>query len=297
MTSPAIRTSIFTLFTLATLALGGCGAKQTGSAAEPADGPAPADELGVGASAGAHDIAGEEVTYEADGVTMKGYLAYDRNQEGARPGVLVVHEWWGHNEYARKRARMLAELGYTALAVDMYGDGKVATHPEEAGQFAGAVAANVEGARARFEKALEVLRAHETTDAEDTAAIGYCFGGGIVLHMARAGLDLDGVASFHGSVATQTPAQPGQVQASVLVLHGAEDPMVTPEHIEGFKKEMDAAGVDYELVAYEGATHSFTSPDADKHAEEFGLPLAYHPEADAQSWAKMQEFLGRIFAD
>jgi dienelactone hydrolase len=238
----------------------------------------------------------EEVTYTADGVTMKGYLAYDDAITGKRPGVLVVHEWWGHNEYARKRAHMLAELGYTALAVDMYGDGKQAAHPDDAGKFAAAVMQDIEGAKARFAAAIEVLKKHKTTDPARLAAIGYCFGGGVVLHMARAGFDLKGVASFHGSLGTQTPAQPGKVKASVLVCTGADDPFVPAEQVEAFKKEMADAKADFQVFSYPGAKHSFTNPEADANGQKFNLPLAYNADADKKSWAEMQQLFKKIFA-
>ena len=241
------------------------------------------------------DIRAEAVEYTAGEVTLKGYLAYDANVEGRRPGVLVVHEWWGHNEYARRRARMLAELGYTALAVDMYGDGKTADHPDEAGAFVQEVVSNMDAGQARFEAAMEVLTNHTTTDPERLAAIGYCFGGAVVLHMARRGLDLDGVVSFHGALATEEPAQHGAVTARILVLHGAADEFVPQDVVEGFKQEMEAAGVMYEFIAYEGATHSFTSPEADSLGAAFELPLAYNADADAQSWEAMQNFFKTIF--
>jgi dienelactone hydrolase len=238
----------------------------------------------------------EEVEYTAGDVTMKGFLAWDANISGPRPGVLVVHEWWGLNDYARGRARQLAELGYTALAVDMYGDGKLAEHPDDAGKFASEVMQNLPAAEARFHAAHELLDAHPTTDPAKTAAIGYCFGGGVVLHMARAGADLAGVVSFHGSLPGEAIEDPHAVKAKVLVLHGAADPFTTPEQIDAFKKSMDDAGVDYRFVVYQGAKHSFTNPEADTFAEKFGLPLAYDAAADEQSWQAMKEFLEEIFA-
>jgi len=238
----------------------------------------------------------EEVSYSANGVTMKGYLAYDDALKGKRPGVLVVHEWWGHNEYARKRANMLAELGYTALAVDMYGDGKQATHPSDAGKFAGEVMQNTEGAKARFVAALDLLKKHKTIEATRIAAIGYCFGGGVVLQMARLGLDLKGVVSFHGSYGTQTPAEKGKVKAAVLVCHGAADQFATAEQIEALKKEMQNAGVDFQFNSYEGAKHGFTNPEADENGKKFDIPIAYNKAADEKSWADMQQFLKRVFA-
>lgn len=155
-------------------------------------------------------ITGEQVNYTAGGVTLKAYLATDESIKGKRPGVLVVHEWWGHNEYARKRARMLAELGYTALAVDMYGDGKSTQHPKEAAKFMKEVLNNKDVGKARFMAALDFLKKQDTVDHDKVAAMGYCFGGGVVLAMARAGVDLDGVASFHGSLATNNPAKMGK---------------------------------------------------------------------------------------
>jgi dienelactone hydrolase len=241
------------------------------------------------------EVKTQEVTYKDNGTELKGYLTYDDAVQGKRPGILVVHEWWGHNPYARKRARMLAERGYTALAVDMYGDGKTADHPDDAGKFAKAVGGNLPLARARFLAALNLLTTHDTVAKDKTAAIGYCFGGGMVLQMARQGIDLDGVVSFHGSVATSTPAEKDKVKARVLVYNGADDPFVTAEQIAAFKKEMADAAVDYEFVNIAGAKHSFTNPDADGFAKKFNMPLAYSKHADEQSWQGMQDFFKEIF--
>ena len=242
------------------------------------------------------EVVGEPVDYRAGDTVLKGFIAYDDSFEDMRPGILIVHEWWGHNEYARKRARMLAELGYVALALDMYGDGKQANHPDEAGKLAGEVMKNLPVAKARFLAALDVLKKNRFTDPGKIAAIGYCFGGGVVLQMARMGVDLDGVVSFHGTpLVTAQPAQPGVVKAKVLVLQGAADPFVPPEQVEQFKKEMDNAGVDYRFIAYPGAMHAFTNPDADKYGKEFNLPLKYSEVADRASWADMQDFLTALF--
>jgi dienelactone hydrolase len=242
------------------------------------------------------DVRGQEVTYAAGETTLKGYLAYDAAKEGKRPGILVVHEWWGHNEYARKRARMLAELGYTALAVDMYGDGKQAGHPEDAGKFAASVFQNMEGAKARFLAAKDLLTAQPSVDPEKIAAIGYCFGGGIVLNMARAGVDLDAVVSFHGSLAAAVPVLPGGVKARLLVCNGEDDSFLTPEQIEAFKREMTDAGVSFLFRSYPGAKHSFTNPEADRYGRDFNIPLAYNAQADSASWADMKSFLASTFA-
>lgn len=252
--------------------------------------------LAAGSTAALAEVQGKEISYSADGVTMKGYLAWDDAIKGKRPGVLVVHEWWGHNEYARKRARMLAAMGYTALAVDMYGDGKTADHPKDAGAFAGAVSKNMALAKGRFEAAMNTLKGDASVQPDEIAAIGYCFGGGLVLNMARQGLDLKGVASYHGTLASPNPAEPGKVKARVAVFTGADDPMIPPAQVDGFKAEMDKAGVKYSLVSYPGVKHSFTNPDADEFAKKFSLPLGYDAHADQDSWAKTGAFLQEIFS-
>ncbi len=241
-------------------------------------------------------VAGKPVEYSAAGVTLKGYLAYDENDKGKRPGVLVVHEWWGHNEYARKRAMMLAELGYTALAVDMYGDGKTATHPDDAGKFSSETMKNFPAAKERFQAAIDFLKKQPSVDPGKIAAIGYCFGGGVVLNMARQGVDLRGVASFHGSLAAVQPAQPGGVKAKVRVYNGADDKFVPGEAIAAFKKEMDDAKVDYRFISLPGAVHSFTNPDATELGKKFNLPLAYNEKADKDSWEDMTKFFKELFS-
>lgn len=237
----------------------------------------------------------EEIHYQVGDTELTGYLAYDDAIEGQRPGILVVHEWWGHNAYARKRAEMLAELGYTALAVDMYGSGKVADHPADAKAFMQEAMRDIKVAEARFDAAYKLLAGQDTVNSEQIAAIGYCFGGGVVLHMARIGMDLDGVVSFHGSLGTQQPAETGRVQADVLVFTGAEDAMIPAEQVEAFRQEMDNAGADYEVIVYPGAMHSFTNPQADEFGKRFEMPLAYNAGADQDSWARMQRFFDRIF--
>ncbi len=242
-------------------------------------------------------ILGKTVDYSAEGVVMKGYLAYDENISGKRPGVLVVDEWWGLSDYARKRARMLAELGYAALAVDMYGDGKQAKHPEDAKKFSSELIKNFDSAKARFMAAMEFLKQQGSVDPTRIAAIGYCFGGGVVLNMARQGVDLRGVASFHGSLTAVKPAQPGSVKAKVLVLHGGDDKFISPEQIEAFKQEMKSAGVDFQFISYPGATHSFTNPEATELGKKFNMPIAYNADADKKSWDELKEFLKKIFKE
>ena len=242
-------------------------------------------------------VVGKEVSYQSGDTLLKGYLAYDDAIQGKRPGILVVHEWWGQNAYARHRADMLAKLGYTALAVDMYGEGKIAGHPDEAGKFASAVRKNLPLMKARFLAAREFLNAQPNVDPDKNAAIGYCFGGSVVLEMAIEGVDLAGVASFHGSLGgLSTPAE-GAVKARVLVANGADDPFTTAEQIAAFKTMMDAAGADYTFINYPGAKHSFTNPGADELGKKFNLPLAYNAAADKASWQALKQFLTEVFSN
>ena len=240
-------------------------------------------------------VVGKEVTYTADSVTMKGYLAYDDSLTGKRPGVIVVHEWWGHNDYARKRAVMLAELGYIALAVDMYGDGKQAGHPDDAGKFAGEVMKNMPVMKARFLAAMDLLKKNERLDGTRIAAIGYCFGGGVLLAMAREGADLKAVVSFHGTLATEHPAEKGKVKAKILVCNGADDKFISADDIKNFKAEMKSAGTDFQFINYPGTIHSFTNPGATEIGKKFNLPIAYNENADKKSWAEMQKLFKRVF--
>lgn len=242
------------------------------------------------------DLVEQAVEYISDGKIMKGFFVYDRSIEGKRPGVLVVHEWWGINSYARERARMLAKLGYTALAIDMYGDGKQADHPDDAGKFAMAIFNDLKTGEDRFLAAYNFLKDQETADPNNIAAIGYCFGGGIVLHMARIGTDLKAVASFHGGIQAITPAEKGKVKAFILVCNGADDPFVTQEQIDAFRNEMDSAKVKYEFINYAGAKHSFTNPGADSMGIKFNLPLAYNKKADEESWQEMQKLFSDVFS-
>jgi dienelactone hydrolase len=240
-------------------------------------------------------VVGKEVEYSSGRTKLKGYLAYDAAVEGKRPGVLVVHEWWGQNEYARRRARELAELGYTALALDMFGDGKTAAHPEDAGKFAAEVLKNAEAMKARFTAGMAYLQGQPQTDPKRVAAIGYCMGGAVALNMARLGLSLRGVASFHGSLGAGIEAKPGVVRARLLVMNGDADTFITPEQIAAFKKEMTDARADFRFIGYPGAKHSFTNPDADELAKKFGMDIAYNAAADKASWEELRVFLAEVF--
>jgi dienelactone hydrolase len=228
----------------------------------------------------------EPVDYKQGDTTLKGHIAYDDAAKDKRPGVIVVHEWWGLNEYAKRRARMLAEAGYVALAVDMFGDGKTTEHPDEAGKWASAVRSNQQLGSERFMAGYNLLKADKRVDAAHISAIGYCFGGSVVLNAAMSGADLEAVASFHGGLPTDPP--PAKPKARMLVCNGAADNLVTPEQIGAFMKIATDAGADWVFVSYAGARHGFTNPDADKH----GIPaLSYNEKADRRSWQAMLDFL------
>lgn len=243
-------------------------------------------------------VQGKEVIYEGEeGTTLKGYIAYDDAIKGKRPAVIVVHEWWGLNEYPRKRARMLAELGYTAMAIDMYGDGRVTDDPLRAAKYANELNGNVDLEWKRFEGALKVLSKEETVDADKIAAFGYCFGGGVVLNMARLGTRLKGVASFHGALAMPYGKlfKPGNIKARVISFSGDDDPLIGPDKVIAFKQEMEKARADYSVVTYPGAKHAFTNPESDEVGKKFKLPIAYNAAADKDSWEKAKVFLQEVF--
>jgi len=248
------------------------------------------------AAAAQAGVQGKEVSYESNGVTLKGYVAWDDAVKVKHPGVLVVHEWWGHNEYARKRARMLAEQGYTAFALDMYGNGKQASHPKDAQKFSQEVSSNDPMARARFEAALNVLKKQPNVDGDNIGAIGYCFGGSVVLNMARLGEPLKVVESFHGGLKSGHVAEAGKVKARMASFTGEADPFIPAEDVAAFRAEMDKAGVPHLIVTYPGAKHSFTNPDADKFSRKFKLPMAYDAEADKDSWARGMKFMAEAFS-
>ena len=237
----------------------------------------------------------EVVKYKVGEAEFTGYIAYDDAITGKRPGVIVVHEWWGHNDYARSRAEKLAALGYTGFAVDMYGTGKLAAHPKDATAFMNSIMGDFNVAKARFEKAHALLKSHASVDGSKVAAIGYCMGGAIVLNMAKSGSDLKGVASFHGSLGPAVKAEPGKVTTKIRVYNGAADPFVSADSVKAFEAEMKAAGADYTFKNYPGVKHSFTNPGANKFGEKFKLPLVYDKAADEDSWAGMTAFFKEIF--
>jgi dienelactone hydrolase len=235
----------------------------------------------------------ETVTYQQGDTELRGYLAYDDATGGRRPGVLVVHEWWGLNDHARESAVALAKEGYIALAVDMYGEGKSTDHPQQAGEWATWIRGNKDVGAARFTAGYDLLASHKLTNKNSIAAIGYCFGGSIVLTMAMNGADLEGVVSFHGGLPTE-PAPVEKVTAKILVCHGAADPTISQDQIQTFLANLDAVGADYQFISYGGVKHSFTS----KSADERGIPmLAYDADADRRSWNAMLLFFDEIFED
>ncbi len=236
----------------------------------------------------------ENINYTLDSLNMGGYVVYDENIEGKRPAVLVVHEWWGLNDYAKRRARELAELGYIAMAVDMYGNGRRADNPELAGKLAMPFYTDPVMAKKHFDTALNKLKTYAQTDPEKIGAIGYCFGGGMLLNFVRMGEPLKGIVSFHGSL-IGTPANKDLLTAKILVLHGADDKFVPETEVAAFKKQMDSIGAAYTFKSYPGATHAFTNPDATALGKKFQLPIAYNAAADTASWNEMKAFFAGLF--
>lgn len=247
----------------------------------------------VGGLAARGEVRVETVNYEVGGVALRGYLAFDDAALAKRPGVLVCHEWWGNNEFARARARKLAEQGLVAFAVDMYGADKVTDDPAVAGQWAQALYADPAVLRARAAAGLKILREHKATDPSRLAAIGFCMGGTVALELARTGAELDAVVCFHTSGLTaKEPKDNEQIRARVLVCHGAADPFLKPGEIDNFVKQMEAAEVDYQVKFYGGAVHSFTNKDVDKHA----IPGAkFQARAEERSWRDMMALFDEVF--
>lgn len=242
-------------------------------------------------------IVTKAVDYEHDGVKLEGYLAYDdaKTKEGKLPGVLVVHEWWGLNDYVRSRAEQLAKLGYVAFALDMYGKGQLATDVDGAKRLSGPFYGKplmAERARA----GLDQLLATGLVDPAKVAAIGYCFGGSTVQALAYSGAPLAGIVSFHGGLIAATPEALARNKAKFLICHGAADPSMKREQIDGFLKSLDDGKVDYRFVQYAGALHAFTNPDADAVAAKNGLQgfIGYSPSADRRSWEDMKAFFNEI---
>ena len=236
----------------------------------------------------------ENITYQVDSLTIDGFIVYDENTTGKRPAVLVVHEWWGLNDYAKKKARELAKLGYIAMAIDMYGNSQRADNPTDAAKLAGPFYQNPAFAKKHVDAALKILKAYPQADTTKIAGIGYCFGGGVLLNIARMGENLNGVVSFHGNL-TGTAADKNLLKAKILVLHGEDDKYVTAEEVATFKREMDSIKADYTFKSYPGATHAFTNPDATATGQKFNMPIVYNAAADKASWNEMILFFKEIF--
>lgn len=234
----------------------------------------------------------EAIEYRQGEDLLEGYLAYDDALEGKRPGVVVVHEWKGLNGYAKRRARELAELGYVAFAIDLYGKGVLAQNHEEAARLSGVYRQDRQRTRERAKAGLEVLKRHPRVDSRRLAAMGYCFGGMVALELARSGEGLRGAISFHGILSTPHPEEAKNIKGRILILHGADDPNVGPQEVAAFEEEMRAAGVPYRLIRYPGAVHGFTVPEA---GSDPSRGVAYNAQADAQSREELKRFLAQIF--
>lgn len=235
----------------------------------------------------------EAVTYSAGGTTLKGYVAYDDKKQGKRPIILVVPEWWGLTDYPRMRAKMLAQMGYIAMAVDMYGDGKIMGNPKDAQDAATPFYKNPQMGKDRLDAALAKVKTYPQADTSQAVAIGYCFGGSVVLNSAKLGSDLKGVVSFHGGL-QGVPPNKSLIKAQVLVCQGGADSFVPKDQVAAFRKSMDSAGVAYTFKEYANATHAFTNPAADSLAAKFQMPIKYNPEADKASWNDMKDFFAKV---
>ena len=234
----------------------------------------------------------QPISYTHDNVSLEGYLAYDDAVSGKATGILVVHEWWGLNDYARVRAEKLAQMGYVAFALDMYGKGKSTEHPDQAAAWMKEVNGNMDLWLKRAMAGLEILKQQPQVDTDRLAAIGYCFGGATVQVLAYSGADFKGVVSFHGSLIPPSAEQAGQTKAKILICHGAQDPMNKPEALTTYSNAMNASSIDWQMIAYGGTRHSFTNPDADKRGM---AALAYNPSADRRSWQHMTFFFNELF--
>lgn len=255
--------------------------------------PAPDSTAAPKDSSMAISVKLDSVSIPADTTTMKCFVAYDENKTGARPIVVIVPEWWGVTNFLKTKAQQIAELGYFAVVVDMYGNGALATDPKTAGNYAGPFYKNKKLSTGRIQAALDKAKTYSQADTSKTAAIGFCFGGTMVLNAATLGADLDGVVSFHGGLQGVTPSK--NIKAKILVCHGAADPFVPAKDVENFRKQFDAAGVAYTFKAYPDAKHAFTNPESDENGRKFNIPVAYNAEADKNSWNDMKLFFAQLW--
>ena len=276
-----MKKSVFSLLCIASFVVLSCNSADTNTSAETTE------------KKDSANIKSETVSYSLDTLKMDGFVAYDANKDGKRPIVLVVPEWWGLNDYPRMRARQLAELGYFAMAVDMYGNGKVVETPTDAQTSAMPFYQNPQMGYQRLMAAAEKAKTFPQADSTQVVAIGYCFGGGMVLNAAKLGAPFKGVVSFHGSLAG-VPAKKELIKSDILVCHGDADPFVPKIEVDQFKKNMDSIQARYTFNAYPGASHAFTNPAATETGKRFNLPIAYNPSADSASWNDMKAFFGKI---
>lgn len=238
------------------------------------------------------EIVSKALDYKEGSTTLEGFHIYDNAKAGKRPTVLIVHQWKGLGDYERKRGQMLAELGYNVVGVDIYGKGVRPSAVPAASAEAGKYKEDRQLLRARVKAGLDAAKKLPQTDPAKIAAIGYCFGGTTVLELARSGADVAGVVSFHGGLSTSIPAKKGDIKGKVLVLHGADDPHVPVPEVNGFQKEMQESGADWQLVAYGNAVHSFTHWEA---GTDNSKGAAYNEKADKRSWEDMKDFFAEIF--
>jgi dienelactone hydrolase len=250
---------------------------------------------GASAAGDSSGIREETISFSADSANLQAYVVYNDSVKGRRPAVIVIPEWWGLNDYPKMRARMLAKLGYVAMALDLYGDGKVAETPDSAKVYTGPFYADPEKAKRRIDAAIARLRTYDNVDTAEIGAIGYCFGGGVLLNTVRLGDDLKGVVSFHGSL-LGTPARKDLLRTKILVCHGNADKFVTPDMVAAFKKQMDSIGAVYTFIGYDSATHAFTNPASTVNGQKFNMPVAYNAKADTASWEAMKTFFAGVFA-
>ncbi len=241
----------------------------------------------------ARNIKEAEINYKVGDKMYKGFVAYDADQKGIRPGVLVVHEWWGLNDYPKMRAKKLAELGYIALAVDMFGDGKTASNPTEAQALTSTIYSNPQLSKTLIDAAIDQIKKFKQTDSSKIYAIGYCFGGSVVLNAAKLGADLNAVVSFHGGL-KGVPADKKLLKAKILVCHGGSDKFVTADDVKNFTHQMDSIGADYKLIVYPNATHAFTNPASTENGKKFNMPIEYNAKADKDSWNDMIQFFKHV---
>lgn len=233
-----------------------------------------------------------DVTIEANGVPLNSVVAFNDDTATKKPVIVIVPEWWGLDTHVKTVAQRLAELGYFAVGLDMYGNGKLADNPDSAKAWATPFYANPKMAYERIAAAIAKAKTYTQVDTSRIAAIGFCFGGSCVLNVARLGMPLKAIVSFHGGLATSLPVSKDQFTAAALICHGAADKFVSPEEVATFKKQMDSAGVKYEFKEYANATHAFTNPAATATGKKFNMPIEYNAAADTASWNDMKAFLG-----